>query len=61
MPDKNQSWNCWLQKRGKRVKREPIPGEYETDFVGDSGNREQTNLSAFGMKGLDPEAIVLIN
>lgn len=39
-----------------------LPGEYETDFVGDSGNREHTNVSAFGMKGLEEfEFIVLIN
>jgi hypothetical protein len=34
-----------------------LPGEYVTDLVGDSGNKEHTKLSALVMKELPEELI----
>lgn len=38
-----------------------LPGEYVTDFIGDSGIIEQTKLSAFGTKGSELEGSVITN
>lgn len=38
-----------------------IPGEYVTDFVGDSGNMEHANLSALKTKGLGLSCLSITN
>ena len=40
-------------------KEKYVPGEYDTNLVGDSGKTEQMNLSAFEMNG--PELVLSLD
>lgn len=49
---------CFLSwRRGEKT----VPGVYLTVFVGDSGNTLQTNVSAYGRKGLAFEGLSRTN